>query len=110
MADITLYGIFTCDTCKKAKKALETAGHSVTLRDVRAEPLSEAEWATLLAEFGDRLVNKKSTTYRGLSDWMRESEAEAQLAEHPTLMKRPVLRDGPKMTLGWDDAAREQWL
>jgi arsenate reductase-like glutaredoxin family protein len=44
-----LYGIPTCDTCKKARKALEAEGHSVTFRDVRAEPLSEDEWAILLA-------------------------------------------------------------
>jgi len=109
MADITLYGIFTCDTCKKARKALEEDGHAVTLRDIRAEPLTEAEWAPLLAEFGDTLVNRKSTTWRGLSDWLRESEADAQLAAEPTLMKRPVLSDGARLTLGWSDEIRDAW-
>lgn len=104
-----LYGIPTCDTCKKARKALENAGHSVTFRDVRAEPLSEAEWAPLLTEFGTRLVNQKSTTWRGLSDWLKASEADAQLAAQPTLMKRPVLQDGDKLTLGWDDEVQAAW-
>ena len=104
-----LYGIPTCDTCKKAQKALTGAGHDVTFRDIRAEPLSEVEWAELIAEFGDRLVNRNSTTWRGLSDWLKASEAEAQLAAQPTLMKRPVLRDGDRLTLGWDDAARAAW-
>ncbi len=104
-----LYGIPTCDTCKKARKALENAGHSVTFRDVRAEPLSEAEWAPLLTEFGTRLVNQKSTTWRGLSDWLKASEADAQLAAQPTLMKRPVLQDGDKLTLGWDAEVQAAW-
>ena len=43
-----LYGISTCDTCKKAIKALEAAGHPVTFRDVRKDPLSEAEIDRLL--------------------------------------------------------------
>ena len=30
-----LYGIPTCDTCKKALKALEAAGHAVQFRDIR---------------------------------------------------------------------------
>lgn len=98
-----LYGIPTCDTCKKAQKALIAAGHDVTFRDIRADPLSEAEWAELLGEFGDALVNRKSTTWRGLSDWLRNSEAEAQLAAQPTLMKRPVIRDGAQWYLGWED-------
>lgn len=98
-----LYGIPTCDTCKKALKALEAAGRDVSFRDIRAEPLSEAEWSELIAEFGTNLVNTKSTTWRGLSDWMKHSEADAQLAAHPTLMKRPVIRDEDRLYLGWDE-------
>ena len=104
-----LYGIPTCDTCKKARKALEAAGHQVSFRDVRSEPLSEEEWAVLLAEFGSTLVNQKSTTYRGLSMWLRESEADAQLLAHPTLMKRPVLRDDERLTMGWGDEVQAVW-
>ena len=99
---ITLYGIPTCDTCKKAIKALEGAGREVTFRDVRATPLSEDEWAVLIAEFGTNLVNTKSTTYRSMSDWLKASEAEAQLAAQPTVMKRPVIVDSKSMYLGWD--------
>jgi len=104
-----LYGIATCDTCKKAKKALEAAGYAVTFRDVRAEPMSEDEWRVLLHEFGDRLVNRNSTTFRGLNDWMKASEADAQLAAYPALMARPVLQEGDKLTLGWDAKAQAAW-
>lgn len=101
-----LYGIPTCDTCKKAIKALEAAGHAVTFRDVRRDPLSEAEIARLVAEFGDRLINKQSTTYRSFSDFLRESEADAQIAAQPTVMKRPVIDADGKLYLGWDDAVQ----
>lgn len=104
-----LYGIPTCDTCKKARKALEAAGHVVDFRDVRMEPLTEAEWAPLIAEFGDNLINRKSTTWRGLSDWLRESEAEAQLLAQPTLMKRPLITEGDRMTLGWGPEEQAAW-
>jgi len=102
MTALTLYGIPTCDTCKKAIKALQAAGNTVEFRDVRADPLTESEWAELLAEFGTTLVNTKSTTWRGLSDWLKHSEADAQLAAHPTLMKRPVIRANSTLYLGWD--------
>ncbi|RVV99060.1 hypothetical protein EKE94_05695 [Mesobaculum littorinae] len=108
---MTLYGIPTCDTCKKSRRALEDAGHDVSFRDVRAEPLSEREWDELILQFGDRLVNRASTTYRGLSDWMKASEPEAQLAQHPTLMKRPVIRDeDDRLYLGWDEGVRKTFL
>jgi arsenate reductase (glutaredoxin) len=107
LPQITLYGLPTCDTCKKAKKALSSAGHDVTFRDIRAEPLTEAERAEFISEFGDKIINKSSTTWRGLSDWMRESEADSQLENHPALMKRPVIRVGQTLLLGWDQAVQD---
>ncbi|WP_054008013.1 arsenate reductase family protein [Cypionkella psychrotolerans] len=105
-----LYGISTCDTCKKALKALEAAGKSVTFRDVRAEPLSEAEIDKIVMEFGDRAVNKQSTTYRGFNDFLKASDPEAQIAAQPAVMKRPVIEADGKYYLGWDDAVQAALL
>lgn len=105
-----LYGIPTCDTCKKALKALEAAGHAVTFRDIRKEPLTEAEIARFVGEFGDRLINKSSTTYRSFSDFLRESEADAQIAAQPTVMKRPLIEAEGKLFLGWDAATQAALL
>jgi arsenate reductase (glutaredoxin) len=101
-----LYGLTSCDTCRKARKALEAAGHSVAFRDIRAEPLSPDERAEFLDAFGDRLINRKSTSWRGLSDRLRDAPADAQLAAQPTLMKRPVIRADDKLHLGWDKAVQ----
>ena len=101
-----LYGISTCDTCKKALKAIQAAGLDVTFRDIRAEPLSAQEIDAIVVEFGDRAINKQSTTYRSFSDFLRMSEPEAQIASQPAVMKRPVIQDGAKWYLGWDDAVQ----
>ncbi|MCF2904466.1 hypothetical protein L0666_05665 [Octadecabacter sp. CECT 8868] len=105
-----LYGLPTCTDCKKALKAFEDEGIKVTFRDVRAEPLSEEEWAALIAEFGDNLVDRKSQAFRNLNAWMKESEAEAQLADTPAVMARPVITDGTKFTVGWGEATKAEWL
>jgi len=110
MTDVTLYGIPTCDTCKRAMKDLAAAGHDVTFHDVRADPLTPAQWDELLLAFGDRLINRASTTYRGLSDWMKASDPEDQLAQHPALMKRPVIRTEDKLYLGWDSGVQAALL
>ena len=99
-----LYGLSTCDTTKKALKALQKAGKDVAFRDVRAQPLTSAEIDAIITEFGARAVNKQSTTYRGFSDFLRESDADAQIAAQPTVMKRPIIQDGATWYLGWDDA------
>lgn len=105
-----LYGIPTCDTCKAALKALRGAGHEPVFRDLRAEPLTEADWAPLVAEFGSNLINKTSPSYRSFNDYLKASETEAQLIANPTVMKRPLIREGAKMTLGWDGKAQAEWL
>jgi len=96
-----VYGLKTCDTCRKAMRALARAGHAPTLRDVRAELLSEAELARLLAAFGDNLLNRRSTTWRGLTQADRARPTAALLCEHPALMKRPVIAAGDRLFLGW---------
>ncbi|MFN3844829.1 MAG: arsenate reductase family protein [Paracoccaceae bacterium] len=105
-----LYGISTCDTCKKAIKALEAAGHPVTFRDVRKDPLSEAEIDQIVGEFGDRVINKTSTTYRAFSDFMKASDPEDQIKNHPAVMKRPVIQSDGKWYLGWDQAVTDALL
>ena len=99
-----LYGISTCDTCKKAIKTLQAAGKDVVFRDVRATPLTAAEIDMIVAEFGDRVINKQSTTYRAFGDFLRVSDPEAQIAAQPAVMKRPVIQDGAAWYIGWDNA------
>jgi len=97
-----IYGLATCDSTKAAIKALTRAGKTVTFRDVRAEPLSEAEIADIVREFGGLAVNRQSTTYRSFTPFLREAEPEAQIAAQPTVLKRPVIRDGSHWSIGWD--------
>ena len=96
-----LYGIPSCDTCRKARAALAAAGHAVTFRDVRADPLDATERAEILAAFGEAAINRASVTWRGLDAAARTAGAAALLAAHPALMKRPVIRAGDKLHLGW---------
>ena len=103
-----LYGLPTCSDCKAALRALDDQG--VTLRDIRADPLSAADWAPLIAEFGDNPIDRKSQAYRNLNAWLRESETDAQLDAQPALMARPVITDGTRWTLGWDATAQAVWL
>jgi arsenate reductase-like glutaredoxin family protein len=98
---MTLYGIKSCDTCRKARQAAEKAGKSVIFVDVRDTPLTQEQRARFLQAFGDALVNRKSTTWRGLSEAERGQDNDKLLAAHPTLMKRPVI-EGETLTLGWN--------
>lgn len=99
-----VYGIKTCDTCRKAVKALDA-----TLHDIREAPLSEEDLARFLETFGEKLVNTRSTTWRGLSEAERAGRPEDLLRAHPTLMKRPVIEtaDG-RLYLGWGSEVKAE--
>ncbi|MGI9393659.1 MAG: arsenate reductase family protein [Boseongicola sp.] len=107
---IVLYGIPTCDTCRKARKSLESNGLDVSFRDVRTEPLSHNEIARFFDAFGSDLVNTRSTTWRSLGDNERTEEPVNLLITYPALMKRPVIEAENTLTLGWDAAAQSAHL
>jgi Spx/MgsR family transcriptional regulator len=107
---ITLYGIPTCDTCRKARKSLEANGLEVRFRDVRSGPLSRTDIARIFAVFGPDFLNRRSTTWRALSDDVRTGDPIDLLVAHPTLMKRPVIESEPALTLGWDASAQTAHL
>ncbi len=99
---VTLYGLKTCDTCRKARKALIEAGHAVEYIDVRDDGVGANKLARFQCAFGAALINKRSTTWRTLSEVERSRPALQLLAAYPTLMKRPVIVVGNDLFLGWD--------
>ena len=92
-----IYGLKTCDTCRKAIKALPAA----RFVDVRSDGVPDDVMQRARAEFGAALLNTRSTTWRGLSEDERAKAPEVLLAAHPALMKRPLIVDGAAMYLGW---------
>lgn len=101
----TLFGLKTCDTCRKAFKELEKNGDA-GFRDVRSDPLSRDQVEQFHASFGDALINRRSTTWRALSDEERARDPIDLILDHPTLMKRPVVFSDSGLTLGWDAKAK----
>ncbi|HSP31544.1 MAG TPA: Spx/MgsR family RNA polymerase-binding regulatory protein [Halomonas sp.] len=105
---LTLYIINTCDTCRKARKALEEKGAAFKIHDLRKDGLS----ADLLTHILDRVpleeaVNKRSKTWRDLSQEEKDSfdtAAQPLLIQHPTLLKRPLLEvDETTILVGYRD-------
>ena len=94
---IQIYGLKNCDTCRKALKSLPQA----QLVDVRADGVPADVMAAAFVQFGASLLNTRSTTWRGLSETEREGAPLDLIAQHPALMKRPLIVDGADMYLGW---------
>ncbi|WP_410216509.1 arsenate reductase family protein [Paracoccus sp. (in: a-proteobacteria)] len=98
---LTMYGLAHCSTCQKAQAALEQNGWSVAFRDVQKEPLSDEERAALVDDFGGKIINRASLTWRAMSESERSADPVIMIGEKPSVMKRPALRAGGANLLGW---------
>ncbi len=94
-----IYGLKNCDKCRKAMKALPQA----SLVDVRADGVPSQVMARAFDEFGEALLNTRSTTWRGLDDAAKKASPQDLLAAHPALMKRPLIAVDDRLFLGWDN-------
>lgn len=108
--EMQLWGLKTCDTTRKALKALRDSGREVDFTDVRESGISDEFAARLVALWGDKAVTRASATFRGLSAEERELAAETLLTRYPLTMKRPVIAEGDTWTQGWNAAAQAHWL
>lgn len=108
---LTVYGIPNCDTVKKARSFLADQGHAVSFHDFRKDGLSEDMLRRWLAAVPmDKLLNKRGTSWRKLSDADKANEAEAHLVAlmlaNPTLIKRPVIDHDGVVTVGFTDEVK----
>ena len=111
----TLYGLDTCDGCRKARNWLKRSGveHAfVDYREQRVEPATLREWAKQLGGW-DKLVNKASTTWRNLPEPRKSPHSDPEwtllIKEHPAIVKRPVvvMPDGA-VSVGFTDNGFKQ--
>lgn len=98
---LKVYGLPNCDSCRAARKALQAADIAHEFIDLRTRPPDTDTLAHWLTELGEQaLVNRRSTTWRGLDETARNRPAAQLLAAEPTLIKRPVLTDGKRVHCG----------
>lgn len=109
-----VYGIKNCDTMKKAFTWLDHHNIEYTFQDYRQPGLSAEELTGILKLMDlSEIVNKRSTSWRALSDSEKEAvlmpaTAIQILQAHPTLVKRPLIIHGDQAMVGFSEAAFQQ--
>lgn len=113
---VTIYGISTCDATKKAIAWLKKKKVDYQFHDYRVSGISDAKLNEWINREGlDKVLNKKSTTWRSLSP-QEQSRANTQpeavklIQENTTLIKRPIVEKGNTLIIGPDDNRFEKEL
>lgn len=104
----TLYGISNCDTVKKTRKWLNSKEIPYKYHDFRTDGLKKSQVKTWLKLVGlDKLINKRSTTWKNLSakqqSSLDEKTAVDLILENPTLIKRPLLETDNNTVVGFKE-------
>jgi len=103
---VTIYGIKNCDTMKKARAWLDKRGVSYGFHDYKTEGIDKARLEAWAKAVGwETLLNRAGTTFRKLPDkekeGITEKKAIALMLAQPSMIKRPVLDVGGKLTVGF---------
>jgi len=108
---LKFYGYSKCDTCRKAKQWLLKHGREVAEIDITTDPPKFADLKTLLLKSGKPLeafLNRSGVQYRALNmkdkvKTLSQIAVLKLLAGEGRLIKRPIVTDGKKVTVGFDE-------
>ena len=119
---ITIYGIKSCSTMKKAFTKLDELGVSYDFHDYKKQGIDKESVQRWVNELGiDKVLNKRGTTWRKLSDEQKQA-ADANidtaidlLIENTSMIKRPIVEGQladknngqPILLCGFDEAEFE---
>lgn len=108
---LKLYGYKQCGTCRKAEQFLKQAGVAYEFIDITELPPSAGELTAIVASANvplHKLFNTSGVQYRELRIKERlpalsQREILALLASNGRLIKRPLITDGQRATVGFNE-------
>ena len=105
---LRVFGIKSCDTCRRAKKYFTEQNIDFRFHDVREDGLDIQmleRWAARID--WQKLLNKQSLTWRKIPEVdrnaMTHDKALAAMIDNPTLVKRPVLESKKFIAVGFSE-------
>ena len=109
MKTITVYGIPNCDTIKKTLDWLRKHKIAFEFHDYKVSGITKEKltgWCKLVG--WEILLNKKSTTWRGLPEAVQEkinnqTAAIKIMIENTSIMKRPVIEIKNDLLVGFNE-------
>ena len=113
---ITIYGIKSCSTMKKAFTKLDELGISYDFHDYKKQDIDKESVQRWVDALGiDKVLNKRGTTWRKLDEEQKQAadsnvdKAIDLLIENTSMIKRPIVegeltdKNKPILLCGYDE-------
>ena len=105
---VTLYGISSCDTIRKAKTWLQKQRIEFEFHDYRKQGLEQQLLQSMISALGwEVMLNRRGTTWRTLPDTVKDQIDQASamrlMLDNPAIIKRPILATQNRLHVGFSD-------
>jgi len=105
---VTLYGISSCDTIRKAKTWLKNQHIEFEFHDYRKQGLEQKLLESMISALGwEAMLNRRGTTWRTLPDTVKDQIDQASamrlMLDNPAIIKRPILATQNQFHVGFSD-------
>ena len=108
--NIQIFGTKKCQDSRKAERYFKERGISFHFVDLTIRGLSKGELDKVRAAVGlENLIDKTGKEYEKRNLKYLVHDTEEMLLAHPLLLKTPIVRNGPKATIGFQPKTWEQW-
>ncbi len=103
---LTIYGIRSCDTMKKARAWLDAQGLDHDFHDYKTKGIDRDRLTAWVGQVGwEPLLNRAGTTFRKLPEAEKQDldagKAVALMLAQPSMIKRPVLDIDGRLLVGF---------
>lgn len=109
--NIQIYGTKKCQDTRKAERFFKERALKYQFIDLNEKGLSRGELRSVKASVGlENLVDVNSKQYQNSNLKYLVHNIEEELLNNPLLFKTPIVRNGPKATVGYQPDVWNEWL
>ncbi len=108
--NIQIFGTKKCQDSRKAERYFKERKIPFHYVDLTVRGLSKGELDKVKAAVGlDNLIDKSGKEYAKRNLKYLVHDVEEVLLAYPLLLKTPIVRNGPKATVGYQPETWEEW-
>lgn len=109
--NIQIFGTKKCNDTKKAERFFKERGIQFHYRDFAEKGMSKGELDNIKRVFDvEDLIDKEGKEYKKRNLQYIIHNIEEELLSNPLLFKTPIVRNGNKVTIGFEPEIWKSWI
>ncbi|PIQ29153.1 ArsC family transcriptional regulator [bacterium (Candidatus Blackallbacteria) CG17_big_fil_post_rev_8_21_14_2_50_48_46] len=111
MSNLQIFGTRKCSETRKAERFFKERGQKFQFIDLKETKISKGELNSIRKSVPLKdLINTQGAEYQKRNLKYIVHDIETELLEHPLLLMTPIVRQGPKATVGFQPEIWKTWL